>query len=150
MSHYEAEIGEISLIPYDSYYDNFMVPLDKSLPIKVTLLKKKHLIIYIENSKVIYMNRVIQEIKQFKAEIEKEIAEHAKNIISHKSLHSINTLTDIDSALQNEHIMRIKFRNSCFVIPRDCNSADVVVMLFDSAEVRIGKLIFIIHINIML
>lgn len=150
MSHYEAEIGEISLVPYNSYYDNFMVPLDKSMPLKIILLKKTHPVLFVENSKVIYMSRVIQEIRLFKIEIEREIAEHARNIANYKVLQARNTLQGIDLPWQNKRIMSIKFHNSCLILPRACDSKDVVVMLFDSAEVRIGKCIFITYRKIIL
>ena len=138
MKDYLTTLKSLSIIPYDSYYDNILIKMSKDKPIKLKIYNEDgYPTFYIKNAKLIYLERLFKEIKQFKSEIEKEISESSKKIVEGSPFKQRRIQTkSIHEGLGP--VFRIKLKNSCFVFPRSSNSKDLTLLLFDKADVKFG------------
>jgi len=132
-------IKKLSIIPYDSYYDNVLINMSKNKSIKLKIYNEDdYPTFYIKNAKLIYLDRLFKEIKQFKSEIQKEISESSKKIANNSPFKQRNPTKSRDEEDVGP-FFRLKLKNSCFVFPRNSNSKDLVLFLFDKADVKFGN-----------
>jgi len=142
MKSFMTTIKKLSVIPYDSYYDNILIPMSKSKSIKLKIYNEDdYPTFYIKNGKLIYLDRLFKEIKQFKSEIEKEISENSKQIANNSPFKQRNPTKRRDEE-DIGPFFRLKLKNSCCVFPRSSNSKDLVLLLFDKADVKFGNIIY--------
>jgi len=141
---YLVMIEKFSLIPYDSYYDNFFVNLSPDKPMKIKIYKEnEYITIEGYHGKVIYMNRILQEFKRFKKQLTLELTQASKdvipnNLILEKSLEA-KAKAKKDADPPKKPLVRIRVRDSCIIVPRTTNSKDALVIFGESAEVKVGK-----------
>jgi len=147
LGEYLVEIEKFSLIPYDSYYDNFFVNLSPNKSMKIKIYKDGgYPTIEGYHGKVMYMNRILQEFKKFKKELTLELTEASKAVITDNSIleKSIEAKAQAKKLADppKKGLVKIRIRDSCIVVPRTSNSKDSLVIFGESAEVKVGKIIF--------
>ena len=147
---YDIDIGKFSLKPHDSYYNNFILNMAKEETFAIKVIKEKNYpVLKIKNSKIIYLNRVIGEIREFIRSIESEIQLSSQKLAEAKSIkivqEPLQTQTNKDDqifASTKSNVMKIVIEDSCLVIPRSSRSKDIFVLMFKKLEAFIGNFTF--------
>lgn len=142
---YTATIGKLSLIPggKECYYDNFFVNLSAHQPMKVQLLKEEEYpTLVLQNCKIIFMHKIIQELKKFKKELTEEILTNSRMIMTKNSIYDKSMSAGIkeekEKDRENKPMMRILIKNSCIVVPRTTVSKDALFLFSDHVKVKVG------------
>lgn len=134
---YEVRCGRFGVHPRNSYYGNFIVDMAPSYPMSIRLYKtEEYPVLHIQNSKIIYLERVIAEIKAFQRGINREI-EAASQKISQVTAPKPQRNYDRPGASSRSVMVKLQLDNSCIVVPRDSKSQDVLIALFERVDALI-------------
>ena len=98
-------------------------------------------VLKIKNGKIIYISRMITELKEFQKAVERNISIHAQKIADTESLKlAQNPAEEKKSGLDTgkKSVMKLEIENSCLVVPRNSQSKDVFIAMFDKLEAYIG------------
>lgn len=146
---YEITCTKFGVYPRNSYYNNFLVDMAPAYPMAIRIYKNQEEdspVLHIQNSKIIYLERVIAEIKAFQRGIQREI-ETASQKISQVTVTKPQTdLKNYNKAgVSSRSVMfKLQLDNSCIVVPRDSKSQDVFIALFERVDATIGNNITIL------
>jgi len=140
---YKVDIENLSIIPYDSYYKNFITHMSPAHRLQIRV-EKSHTspVVKIKNAKIIYLSRMITELKEFQKAVEKNISMNAQKLADTESLKLAPQPAETKKAeldTGKKSVMKLEFENSCVVMPRSSHSKDVFIALFDKLEAFIDK-----------
>jgi len=134
-------IKKISLIPYDSYYEDFFADLSPEQKMHIELYKEDGSIVFdARNCKVVYMNRVLKEFKKFKKEITLEIKKLQSALITNAELYERPLEKEKKDEVEkpNKNILKVRVRDGIVVVPRSTNSKDALVIIGNVVEVLVA------------
>jgi len=95
----------------------------------------------LQNCKIVFMNRILQELKKFKKELTEDILTNSRMILTKNSVYEKSMPTGIkeEAEIENKPMMKIMITNSCIVVPRTTVSQDALVLFADRVNVKVGK-----------
>jgi len=140
---YRIDIDTFALVSYDSYYKNFITHMSNEHRLQIRIEEYNHSpVVKIKNGKIIYISRLITEIKEFQKAVEKEIMVNAQKLADTESLKLAPKNPETPKAALDtgkKSLFKLEIENSCLVMPRNSHSKDIFVAMFDKMEAYIGK-----------